>query len=406
VFVVQPRAASLVVRGDREAGVKRRIRVLAAAAVLAVAAGACGSGSGSDPAPDPVAAVPARVAVEATIASAPVPAEVTVRRPDLRLDGVSTDPAAVQALPGVDYAAPATRLALTVSTSDGMLPVDALAVDPHSFRPLTPESTAQEPGVWQRLDEGNVVFTPAAANRVGAILGETSTLSGPGGTEALRVGALAANGVPQLADLLVPWPVGTRLGAQAPDTLVVAVADDADLDAVAASLRDLTGVEPTVLEEPEAQQSSRASIGRASLEAFTYQDVGDGTIRIDPGWVQRNIVKVDLPVLGTVRCHRIMIDQLAAALQEIQQAGLADLITDYAGCYVPRHMLWNPAKPISRHAWGLAFDINVPANGYGAAPTLDPRIVEVFRRWGFKWGGDFSTPDGMHFELQQVVRSS
>jgi hypothetical protein len=66
----------------------------------------------------------------------------------------------------------------------------------------------------------------------------------------------------------------------------------------------------------------------------------------------------------------------------------------------------SPGKPISRHAWGLAFDINVPANGYGAAPTLDPRIVEVFRRWGFKWGGDFSTPDGMHFELQQVVRSS
>jgi hypothetical protein len=30
---------------------------------------------------------------------------------------------------------------------------------------------------------------------------------------------------------------------------------------------------------------------------------------------------------------------------------------------------------------------------------MDPRIVDVFQRWGFKWGGDFLVPDGMHFEF-------
>jgi hypothetical protein len=29
---------------------------------------------------------------------------------------------------------------------------------------------------------------------------------------------------------------------------------------------------------------------------------------------------------------------------------------------------------------------------------MDPRIVRIFQKWGFLWGGRFLTPDGMHFE--------
>jgi hypothetical protein len=29
---------------------------------------------------------------------------------------------------------------------------------------------------------------------------------------------------------------------------------------------------------------------------------------------------------------------------------------------------------------------------------MDPRIVDIFRRWGFAWGGTWVRPDGMHFE--------
>lgn len=140
-----------------------------------------------------------------------------------------------------------------------------------------------------------------------------------------------------------------------------------------------------------------------TLESFSYQSVGDGTIRIDGDRVARNIVSVDMPILGRVTCHRAIIDQMHAALVEIQAAGLADEIHQYSGCWVPRHMLWDPSKPISEHARGLAFDINVPRNQYGATPTLHPGIVDTFRRWGFKWGGDFSAPDGMHFELERKI---
>jgi hypothetical protein len=29
---------------------------------------------------------------------------------------------------------------------------------------------------------------------------------------------------------------------------------------------------------------------------------------------------------------------------------------------------------------------------------MDRRLIAIFRRHGFIWGGNFPTPDGMHFE--------
>lgn len=416
---------------------RHRLAVVAALAVAAVEVGGGGlppDASAPAAAQEPVAALPVEVdpAAAAPEGTAPLPAPlsdgvataapqaspdevadaglsptVTPVRPDVRVDGVPADAMQViSGIDGVEEAVVVSSFEVQVPTRDGLEPVDALAVDTSRFRRFTPDVTANEVGVWERVGEGDVVFTSAAANRVGAVLGESATLSGARSTEALRVGALAANGLPQLADVLVGVEVGERLGATGPDTLLVAIADEADTSAVMARVVEAVGGEPTRLEEPEVQEQAPPGHVRstsASLEPFNYQSVGDGTIRIDGDWVARHIVSVDMPILGRVTCHRAIIDQMHAALVEIQEAGLADEIYQYSGCWVPRHMLWDPSRGISQHAWGLAFDINVPTNQYGATPTLHPGIVDAFRRWGFKWGGDFSTPDGMHFELERTI---
>lgn len=143
---------------------------------------------------------------------------------------------------------------------------------------------------------------------------------------------------------------------------------------------------------------------RSQLEPFSFADLGDGSIAIDRSWVQRRIVTAEVPVLGRVRCHEAMIPPLTGALTEIAERGLDDLIDagDYGGCWVPRRIDWSPRRALSNHAWGLAIDFNVATNGLGRTPTLDRRIVDVFERWGFAWGGDWSRPDGMHFELVSI----
>ena len=60
---------------------------------------------------------------------------------------------------------------------------------------------------------------------------------------------------------------------------------------------------------------------------------------------------------------------------------------------------------LSNHSFGSAFDINVAWNERGHRPALVGEkgsvreLVPITHQWGFWWGGHFSTPDGMHFEV-------
>jgi hypothetical protein len=126
-----------------------------------------------------------------------------------------------------------------------------------------------------------------------------------------------------------------------------------------------------------------------------------GYLMVDPAWEARHIVTAPVPLLGHVTCNRAIIPQLQSVFREIESAGLSSLIhpSDYGGCFVPRVIPNVPGEPISHHAWGVAIDINVSANPFGRPPHQDPRIVAIFERWGFAWGGRWLVPDGMHFEF-------
>ena len=79
--------------------------------------------------------------------------------------------------------------------------------------------------------------------------------------------------------------------------------------------------------------------------------------------------------------------------------------------YAPRRIRPTAGKrpeqmPWSNHAWGLAVDINAPANPMGSKLVTDmpPAAVEAFTDLGFRWGGTYPTrPDAMHFEYLGTV---
>lgn len=126
----------------------------------------------------------------------------------------------------------------------------------------------------------------------------------------------------------------------------------------------------------------------------------DGTIVVDPEWRRRNILTTEVPVLGTVTCHRAMVPQLRDAMAEIEQLGLAHTIdrSEYGGCFGARFIGLEPRGRLSHHTWGVAIDINVQDNAFATKADQDPRLVEIMEQHGFTWGGRWLVPDGMHFE--------
>lgn len=131
---------------------------------------------------------------------------------------------------------------------------------------------------------------------------------------------------------------------------------------------------------------------------FTYIEIKAnpvGRIQIDPKWVAANIVTTSVPSLGSVQCHKLIAPALVNVFKALQAQGLAKSL-EYFGCFFPRHKMWNPAKQLSVHSWGVAIDLNAETNKVGTAGNMDVRVIRVFAEHGFYWGGNFGDP--MHFQ--------
>ena len=131
----------------------------------------------------------------------------------------------------------------------------------------------------------------------------------------------------------------------------------------------------------------------------------DGTwIIVEPAWRNENIQRKEMPIIGRATCNKIMWKPLLGALNQVIDEGLENTLykeefQKSGGCYAPRRInRFNAGGSISRHAWGIAIDINVKS-GY------HPRVVEIFNEWGFAWGGTWTSPDEMHFELRDLSPS-
>jgi len=138
----------------------------------------------------------------------------------------------------------------------------------------------------------------------------------------------------------------------------------------------------------------------------------EGRVVIGGNWVAENIALVDPPfplrtggglAVRKIRCHYAIADQLLGVLVGLRDDGLSHLVNTFDGCFVPRHMSWNPQRALSRHSWGIAVDVNARTFGYGSPKKQDARLVEAFRRFGFEAGQDWGAPDPMHFEAVQSM---
>ena len=127
-------------------------------------------------------------------------------------------------------------------------------------------------------------------------------------------------------------------------------------------------------------------------------------ITTEPEWREENIQNKRMPILGITRCHRLMWEPLEGALNQILEEGLEEYLSieewkSSGGCYAPRRInRFDAGGSISRHAWGIAIDINTKS-------SYPPRVIEIFNDWGFAWGGTWTSPDEMHFELRDLSAS-
>ena len=142
------------------------------------------------------------------------------------------------------------------------------------------------------------------------------------------------------------------------------------------------------------------------LGEFSYRPTVGSSILVAGSWTSSNIAwkmrYADIK-LGN-NCHRLVVDAIQGALTEIKNAGLSRFVNTqnsnrYGGCFVGRYnrLAGNFGAP-SRHAWGMAIDINTDTNPQGGVPQMNCAVVRIFRKWGFAWGGNFWPADGMHFE--------
>ncbi len=312
------------------------------------------------------------------------------------------------ATPGVAVLAPVSVRRVTVRGPVGKGVLRVGAVDPLAFRSVAPPSTRDAEFVWTALMSDRAVISFEAARKLGVKSADELLVA----RSAIKVGAFADNGNPNIADVLVSAEVARRMELGSPRVLVVGAKTGVTIETLGRDLRRrLPDARFTRIHGEIPRSSSPAApepVGTVSGETIgtmSFRILKNGYIDPDPAWVATNIATGTVPILGSVRCHRIMFPQLSSALAEIEERGLARAIRprEYAGCYVPRFVDRDPRRGLSMHAFGLAFDVNTSTNALGTRGDIHPDVVAIFEKWGFEWGGRWSRPDPMHFELDRII---
>ena len=264
--------------------------------------------------------------------------------------------------------------------------------------------------VLASLGDGSVVMSERSAALRGARAGDTLVLEGWNGEQVpLRITDVLPDASLDWQELVVDLDTAARLGfARIGLVRFAGTVDDAAelqtaLDGVPArvtgpgeTVDDTDFVLPTVMVKERFGE-------------FSFRRLSGDSIEIDDAWVDANIVMVDIDPLGPFPCHRRVVPYIRSVIADLEQSGLIGLIdpTDFqlaGGCWNPRLIRGgDKGFALSRHAWGIAIDINPSTNRYQGDVSLPEAFGETFREWGFAWGAGWLSPDGMHFEWTELA---
>jgi hypothetical protein len=260
------------------------------------------------------------------------------------------------------------------------------------------------------VSQGYVVLSRTSADLRGAQVGDTLDLIGADGyARRFVLGYVAPDAEVGGAELVISTDQADVLGADRVTRVVLFGQIDRNAFAAALAARGMADGEGVRINtswnpfNPDSVLSSTQT--KVLLGEFDYRINSDGNLSLDPTWVATNVQRVNFSAIGIrASCHRAIIGDLQAALDEIAAAGLAAAIdlgntNTYGGCYNPRFARVSASfGSVSRHAWAMAIDMNTVANAQGRVPRMDCRVVRIFRKHNFAWGGNFLVSDGMHFE--------
>jgi D-alanyl-D-alanine carboxypeptidase len=286
------------------------------------------------------------------------------------------------------------------------IPTSVLAVDPLAIE-LTMSTL-----VAATLSAGDVVMGASAAKLDGVFAGDELTmLTWSGKSVRIRVGAVSPDADVSGVEMVLTTSLAATLGLDRPFSVRVWGFDDHDAAEKAIEKFQLAWVGQAVRARTSWRtKTSDDQITQVQLKSllgnFWVARGKVGALRVDPAWKSSHVAVIDLPIIGNVTCSKIVGKAAGEALQELRDLGLENLIKGkdsrkFGGCFsarVTRSLTGNSGHNLSRHAWGAAIDLNPSDNPYGGPSKMDQRVIDVFRRHGFVWGGTFLVPDPMHFE--------
>ena len=282
---------------------------------------------------------------------------------------------------------------------------------------LAPDVVGRTMGreVSQHLAPDALVMGALSASLRGARAGDSVLLvSGSGAGVWFRVAAVLPDAKVGGTEFLMSSQAGDRLGIARLSRVVMWGFPSRSAINAALSSNGLVSTSVRIRrswDPPDPDDTIGMARTKATLGEFAYRVNANGSVSQDAAWVNvylpsgRELLNGSIPIRA--RCHNTVKPAIQAALAEVAAAGLARTINVAdanlaGGCHLARFNRLTPNSSLgflSRHSWGMAIDTNTRGSCQGCAPPdLDCRTVRIFRKYGFAWGGNFLTPDGMHFE--------